>query len=202
MQDIELNSPATSGNSSSSYRTPSGAGDNDDEGADRGSRHSSLRSIGSRMRAIGRLFLRSNTCLELLTTTAIFVGYCAYWVIFRSLACLYLVSDCPATIKPFSHPSCAYPQPIGGNTRWRPCFMLSKILAFSSMTYLLFIVGNLGQLELYGRYQVSGTCVLALTNCKANFVICDETANLSKAEFNLINSILKRNFFAFFGTRN
>ena len=72
--------------------------------------------------------------------------------------------------------------------------MLSKILAFSSMTYLVFIVGNLGQLELYGRYQVSGTCVLALTNCKANFVICDETANLSKAEFNLINSILKRNF--------
>ena len=72
--------------------------------------------------------------------------------------------------------------------------MLSKILAFSSMTYLLFIIGNLGQLELHGRYQISGTCVLALTNCKANFVICDETGNLSKAEFNLINSILKRNF--------
>ena len=72
--------------------------------------------------------------------------------------------------------------------------MLSKILAFSSVTYLLFIIGNLGQLEIRGRFKISGSCVLALTNCQAEFVICDETGNLSKAEFNLINSILKRNF--------
>ena len=72
--------------------------------------------------------------------------------------------------------------------------MLSKLVAFSSMSYLVFIVANLGQLELSGRYEVSGSCVLALTNCRPNFVICDETANLSKAEFTLINSILRKNF--------
>ena len=72
--------------------------------------------------------------------------------------------------------------------------MISKLVTFSSMSYLVFIVANLGQLEISGRYEVTGSCVLALTNCRPNFVICDQTKNLTKAEFTLINSILRKSF--------
>ena len=72
--------------------------------------------------------------------------------------------------------------------------MIAKLMSLSCATYLIFMVANLGQLEIRGRFKISASCVLALTNCQPEFVICDETGNLSKAEFHLINSILRKNF--------
>ena len=163
-------------------------------GDDQGSRHSSLRSIASRMNAIFRLFLRSNTWVELLTSSMIFLGYLAYWLIFHTTACLFLTTDCPGRVRPFNHPSCQFPPPLGSNQRWRPTFALMKIVTFAGLAYLVFLTINILQLELIGRFQLTGTCVLALTSCKRNFLICDQVYNISRAEFNLVNHLLEKHF--------
>ena len=206
MEDIELQSRSGStignvgsGSTSSDYHDPSTASRQEQSaqnglGDDLGSNHSSLRSIASRMNAIFRLFLRSNTWVELLTSSLIFFGYVGYWLIFRTTACLFLTTDCPARIPPFNHPSCQFPAPLGQNNRWRPTFALMKLVAFSGLVYLLFLTINIVQLEVVGRFQLTGSCVLALTGCKRNFVICDEVYNVSRAEFNLMNHLLEKHF--------
>ena len=61
------------------------------------------------------------------------------------------------------------------------------------------MVTNLGQLEVRGRFKISASCVLTLTNCQPQFVICDETRNISKAEFHLINAVLQKSFLKIIG---
>ena len=162
--DIELDTHYST--SSSSYKgTSGGNGNGEDMNADdvgNPSQHSSIRSIASRMRSVGRVLFRANTCLELITSWFIFVGYTLYWVIFRSLACLYLVSDCPG-FGPFLQPACRFPAPLGSNTRFRPLMLIAKVLSVSCIGYLIFLIVNLAQLEITGRYRISASCVLTLT---------------------------------------
>ena len=165
--DIELDTHYST--SSSSYKGTSG-GNAEDMNADdiaNPSQHSSIRSIASRMRSVSRVLFRANTCLELVTSWLIFVGYTLYWCIFRSLACLYLVSDCPG-FGPFLQPACRFPPPLGSNTRFRPLMLIAKVLSVSCIGYLIFLIVNLAQLEITGRYRISASCVLTLT--KAGFI--------------------------------
>ena len=172
------------------FSTPPGTNSGNDEQAGGVSGHSSIRSIGSRMRAVGRVLLSSDTCLELFTSWGIFLGYTLYWVLIRSAALLYLVSDCPAC-GPFDRPACRYPAPLGSNKKWRPLMLCAKLGTVSSLAYLLFLITNIIQLEVIGRYKISTSCVLSLTNCQNNFLISDETQHISRDELALINSILR-----------
>ena len=131
------------------------------------SQHSSIRSIASRMRAVGRILFRADTCFEIITSWLIFLGYTLYWVIFRSMACLYLITDCPG-FGPFLHPACRFPAPLGSNMCFRPFMLVAKVLSVSCIGYLVFLVVNLAQLEITGRYRISASCVLTLT--KAGFI--------------------------------
>ena len=101
------------------YSTPTGTNNDSGDGGEAGgtsvSQHSSIRSIGSRMRGVGRILLNSDTCLELFTSWTIFLGYTVYWILVRSVALIYLVSDCP-TCGPFDRPVCRYPPPLGSNS--------------------------------------------------------------------------------------
>ena len=68
----------------------------------------------------------------------------------------------------------------------------AKLGTVSALTYLLFLIANITQLEVIGRYKITTSCVLTLSNCQPNFLIGDETQYLSKDEFALINSILRK----------
>ena len=163
-------------------------------GNDGGSTHSSLRSIASRMQAIFRLFLRATTWVEIATSTVLFTFYLTYWLCFRTTACLFLSTDIPARCPPFNHSSCQYPPPLGSNQSWRPQFALLKIITLAALLYLIFLMANICQLEVVGRWALTGQCVLALTNCRRNFLIYDEVYNISHPQFNLINHLLSKHF--------
>ena len=159
-----------------------------------GSTHSSLRSIAGRMQAIFRLFLRATTWLEIATSTVLFTLYLTYWLCFRTTACIFLSTDIPPRCYPFNQSSCQYPAPLGSNSSWRPQFALLKIITLAALLYLIFLMANICQLEVIGRWALTGQCVLALTNCRRNFLIYDQTYNISEPQFNLINHLLRKHF--------
>ena len=159
-----------------------------------GSTHSSLRSIAGRMEAIFRLFLRATTWLEIGISTVLFTLYITYWLLFRTGACLFLSTDIPPRCFPFNQSSCQYPAPLGSNSSFRPQFALLKILTLAALVYLIFLMINICQLEVIGRWALTGQCVLALTNCRRIFLIYDQTYNISEPQFNLINHILRKHF--------
>ena len=168
------------------------AGSSEEAGGVTPSEHSSIRSIGSRMRAVGRVLFRADTCLELLTSWMVFLSYTLYWVIIRTASLLYLVSDCP-NFGIFNRPACRYPPPLGSNSKFRPLMLIAKVATISCLGYLVFVIANLVQLEVLGHYKLSARCVLSLTKCESNFVIYDETVDISRDELALINSILRPN---------
>ena len=200
MDNIELSTTGQQGSRSGSGSeevnregtTEQALGGQNDGG---GSTHGSIRSIIGRMEAVFRLFLRATTWLEIGISTVLFTLYIGYWLIFRTGACLWLVTDIPSPpCFPFNHSGCQYPAPLGSNSRFRPQFALLKILTLAALVYIIFVILNIFQLELIGRWALTGQCILALQNCRRIFLIFDNTYNISEPQFRLINHILRQHF--------
>ena len=207
MANIELNS--TTGGDSTAGQVGSGSGSEEVTREDTieqalgghsqndgvGSTHGSLRSIAGRMEAVFRLFLRATTWVEIGISTVLFTLYIGYWLLFRTGACLWLATDIPSPrCFPFNQSSCQYPAPLGSNSNFRPQFALLKILTLAALVYMIFVMINIFQLELIGRWALTGQCILALTNCRRIFLIFDQTYNISEPQFRLINHILRQHF--------
>ena len=150
------------------------------------------------MRSVGSILLRSTTCCELMSNWLIFIGYSIYLISLKFVALLYMVTDLPQW-GPFSRPEFSWPPPLGGNTKCRPIMALIKLITVTIIGYLAFLVVNLVQLELIGKYELSVCCILTLNGCKPNFMIGEQTKHITKAKFVLINSLLKKHGMALEG---
>ena len=200
MTNIEMQSTSTtarvgSGSSSSEedYQSISAVPIEQTNRTDQASQHS-LGSIASRLNSIFRLFVRSKTMSDLALSTLVCLGHMVWWWCFRTSAFCYLMTDLPTKFIPCKRDACVFPRPCGGNEKCRPHIALLKLGLLAVLLYSLFLIINLTNLAVTGKFALTLPCILSLTSCRTNFLICQEVRNISEDDFLFINYLLSKSF--------
>ena len=198
MTNIELQSTTArmgSGSSSSEqdYQSIAAVPIEEANRADQTSQQS-LGSIKSRLNAIFHLFIRSKTVTDLVVSTIVCLGHMLWFSCFRTSAFCYLMTDLPTKYIPCMRDACQFPKPCGGNDRFRPHIALFKLGLLALLFYVVFLLINITNLAVTGRFALTLPCILSLTSCRTNFLICNEVRNISQDDFLFINYLLSKSY--------
>ena len=62
------------------------------------------------------------------------------------------------------------------------------------LLYSIFLLINLTNLAVTGKFALTLPCILSLTSCRTNFLICNEVRNITEDDFLFINYLLSKSY--------